>query len=589
MCVSRTRTVLLLLLAVLLAACSNSPTTPPPPPPIPTPQKEPTQLVVGVDAIPSGFNPHLIGNQSPLTTALATLVLPSVFRPDARGALQIDPTIATSATVSSTAPFTVTYELNLEASWSDNAPIAAEDFVYLWERMRGDVGTTDAAGYRLITDIKSRAGGKAVDVVFSHAYPGWQRLFSDLLPAHLLKDAPGSWTGALAGGLPTSGGPFKVIGVDRARGQVQLARNDAYWATPAVLDQLEFRRLDAAGMVAGLSSGDIAIALPEADQAVRTALGGLSPAPHVQIAPQPVVTQLGLRGDSGPMADPRVRQAMGAIIDRDAVRAAVAPEALPADAFGLAPSEPGYASTAPAGAPARPDPAYAARQLTAAGWARNAVTGRWDLPGGRPSQLVIGAAAERPEDQQVAQVVAKQLAAAGIAATVVAPTATDLFGLVTVPPTPPSPSPTPSVTPTPTPGPTRSAAPTTTSTSGGGVRVDMMVLPRNVGGDLGTELSSDYGCPQPTALVPAPPRSPTGFCSPALQPLFDELTSANPRPDLAGTVERLLWQQMPALPLFQPVTLVVSTAAADAATNVGPGPLESGPLTGAEDWRPSTG
>lgn len=581
--VSRTMTALLLVVAVALAACSNTPTTPPPAPPIPTPQKQPTQLVVGIDSIPSGFNPHLVGNSSPLTTALATLVLPSVFRPDAQGTPQLDPTIAKSATVSSTAPFTVTYELNLEASWSDNAPIAAEDFVYLWERMRGDPGTTDAAGYRLITDIRSRAGGKAVDVVFSQAYPGWQRLFSDLLPAHLLKDAPGSWTGALVGGLPTSGGPFKVIGVDRARGEVQLARNDAYWATPAVLDQLVFRRLDAAGTAAGLAAGDVAVALPEADQAVRAALGGLSPAPRVQIAPQPVVTQLGMRGDSGPMSDPRVRLAVGAIVDRDAVRAAVAPEALPANAFGLAPSEPGYAATAPASA--RPDPVYAAQQLTAAGWTRNTVTGRWDGPTGRPARLLIGAAAERPEDQQVAQIVARQLEAAGIAATVVAPTATDLFGLAVVPPTPPSSTP----TPTPTPRPTTSAPPTTTANPGGGVRVDLMVLPRNVGGDLGTELSSDYGCPQPTSLVPNPPRSPTGFCAPALQPLFDELTSADPRPGLAATVERLLWQQLPALPLFQPVTLVVSTAAADAATGIGPGPLESGPLTGARGWRPSTG
>jgi ABC-type transport system substrate-binding protein len=218
------------------------------------------------------------------------------------------------------------------------------------------------------------------------------------------------------------------------------------------------------------------------------------------------------------------------------------------------------------------------------GWSRNPTTGRWDLPSGRPAQLVIGAAAERPEDQQVARVVAAQLNAAGIGTTVVAPAATDLFGLPTVPATPPTPTPrpTPSARPTPT-----AAAPTSTSgsASGGGVRVDLMVMPRNVGGDVGTELSSDYGCPQPTSLVPNPPSLPSGFCVPALQPLFDELMSADPRPDLAATVERLLWEQVPALPLFQPVTLVVSTAAADAATGVAPGPLESGPVTGAQGWR----
>jgi len=42
---------------------------------------------------------------------------------------------------------------------------------------------------------------------------------------------------------------------------------------------------------------------------------------------------------------------------------------------------------------------------------------------------------------------------------------------------------------------------------------------------------------------------------------------------------------MPALPLFQPVTLVVSTPEADEATSIGPGSLLGGPLTGAPRWR----
>ncbi len=305
--------------------------------------------MVGVDDLGAGFNPHLLAHISPVTTALATLVLPSVFRPDAAGTLQLDRTIATSAEVVATEPFTVSYELNLEASWSTNAPIAAEDFVYLWERMRSEPGVVDAAGYKLITEVRSRAGGKAVDVVFSQAYPAWQQLFSDLLPAHLLKDAPGSWTGATLNGLPASGGPFRIMSVDRARGEVVLARNDLYWDTPTVLDQLVLRRLDPTAMATGLANGDVDVALPEAGTEVRTALGGLTPAPHVQPAPQPTVTQLGLRADTGPLADQRARQGVAAIIDREAIRAAVAPEALPADAFGLAPSEPGYAATAPAG------------------------------------------------------------------------------------------------------------------------------------------------------------------------------------------------------------------------------------------------
>jgi ABC-type transport system substrate-binding protein len=593
---------LVLALVVALAACSNEPVSPPPPAPIPTPQSEPTRLVVGVDDMGAGFNPHLIAHQSPVTTALATLVLPSVFRPDADGTMRLDPTIATSAEVTATEPFTVSYELNLEASWSTNAPIAAEDFVYLWEQMRSQPGVTDAAGYQLITQVRSRAGGKAVDVVFSHPYPAWQHLFSDLLPAHILKDAPGSWTGALTDGVPASGGPFRVTAVDRARGEVMLARNDLYWDTPTVLDQLLLRRFGPQELAPALAAGDVDVALPEAEPTIRTALGGLQPAPELQLAPKPIVTQLGMRADGGPLADARVRRGIAMLLDREAIRTAVAPESLAADAFGLAPSQPGYASTAPPDAPLRHDPAAAAQLLASAGWSRDLTTGRWAVAGG-PVSLVIGAANERLEDVDVARAVAEQLDAAGIEVTLVGPSAVDLFGQAAVPAVPPSPSPTPSPTaqpeapvttpaqPAQTPGapPTTPTTPTTTTSAlpatPGGVEVDLMVLPRTVGGDLGSELASDYGCPAPTTLVPEPPRPPAGFCFPALRPALDELVSASPRPETAGAVEQVLWAQLPFLPLFQPVNLVVSTPAGEAATGIGPGPLASGPVTGAQRWR----
>jgi ABC-type transport system substrate-binding protein len=581
--VTRARLLLVALVTMLLGfttACSDQPVEPRPPgqgtpTPTPTPKAEPTRLVVGVGDLPPGFNPHLLADRSPVTTALATLVLPAPFKVAADGTLQLDPTIVSSARVVDNQPFTVSYELNLEASWSDNAPIAAEDFVYLWQQMRSQPGVADAAGYQLITDVRSRAGGKAVDVVFDQPYPAWQQLFSGLLPAHLLKDAPGSWVGATTGGLPTAGGSFKVATVDRGRGEIVLARNDAYWDTPTVLDQLVLRRLGPSSLAAGLATGDIDVALPEADQAVRTALSGVTPTPRVQQAPQSSVTQLALRADTGPLRDVRVRQAIGKLVDRDALRAAVATDALPVDALGLAPSQPGYTPTAPP--TVAPDPAGAAQLLIAAGWKRDVVTGRWDTADGRAVRIIIGAAADRPNDVRVAEAVATQLHSAGMDAQVVAPSAIDLFGQPTVAPTPPSASPSATPTPTPTPTPTATTA---------GVAADVIVGPRAVGGDLGTELASAYGCPAATPQYPDPPRPPTGFCYPALQPLFNELMSSAPRADSEAVVERTLWQQMPALPLFQPITLVVSTAEADAATSIGPGSLLGGPLTGATRWRP---
>jgi hypothetical protein len=459
--------------------------------------------------------------------------------------------------------------------------------------MRAEPGVADAAGYRLITAVRSRAGGKAVDVEFSRPYPAWQHLFSGLLPAHLLKDAPGSWVGALRNGLPASGGPFKVNTVDRGRGEVVLVRNDVYWDTPTGVDQLVLRRLDPEGIAAGLASGDVDIAVPAANPALRTALVDLAPAPHTQPAPQAEVVTLGLRTDTGPLRSRAVRQAVAGLVDREAVRAAVAPESLAADAFGRAPSQPGYTASAPP----RPDAATVTAQLQQAGWTRAGPSAPWTR-GGTPVRLTIGAGAERPLDQRVAAVVAQQLTAAGVATTVVAPPAVDLFGAATVPATPPSATPTPTPTPTPTstptagptPTPTTTAAPTTTATPtaaapAAGVAVDLMVLPRPATADAATGIASEFGCvtADPTSAEQVP--GPTGFCQPFLDPLLDELMAADPRPGTAAVVEKELWSQAVELPLFQPVALVVSTPAADAATAVGPGPLLTGPLTGAQRWR----
>jgi hypothetical protein len=109
--------------------------------------------------------------------------------------------------------------------------------------------------------------------------------------------------------------------------------------------------------------------------------------------------------------------------------------------------------------------------------------------------------------------------------------------------------------------------------------VDITVMQRTVGGDPGTELASDYGCP-PTS----PPVAPAGSCVAPLRPLLDGLVTGIAGTELRDLVERELWRQLPAVPLFQQVDLVVSTPEADVATDVGTGPFTTGPLTGAQRW-----
>jgi ABC-type transport system substrate-binding protein len=694
-----------LLAVVALAGCADiarikpapAPPVLPPPPPPPAATGEGTRLIVGVGELGSGFNPHLVSDQSPVSTAVATMTLPSVFHPGPGGEPQLDTTVATSASVTSTAPFTVSYELNLAASWSDNTPIAAEDFVYLWQRMRTEPGVVDSAGYRLVTDVRSRAGGKAVDVVFSQAYPQWQRMFNDLLPAHILKDAPQGWGPALAESIPVSGGPFVVTSVDRARGQIVLVRNDHYWGTPAVLDNLELRRMDPTGMVDDLRSGDLGIAQVWPDQAWLAALRQLAGSVRLQQVPQPTVVQLAMRTDQGVMTDSRVRRAVGAMLNRDTLiglGSGNGAGGVRSDAQLMAPFDPGYRPTAPNGAPLRPDAGLAQELLTAAGYVRDA-QGRWSVLG-TPLKVTLGAPTDRPRYLQIAQEAARELQANGVATQVVTAPGPQLYTDPTVVPSPsPAPSsPAPSSStpgspapagavpggaapggvapdgrpapgaghgpapapatggarpgaapapvplaptpvartmaapprPTPTPGPPapgqpaagqqpgqaapaqaapgQAAPPSTGPAPTGappsssaaaappaapvGVVVDLEVMPRPAGDDVATAAASNYGCPPPMAGVPRPARSPTGFCFAALQPLLDAaLAGALTDEQVDATIEQILWQQLPAIPLFQEVTTLATTQAGDqAAGTPGPGPLTIGPFGGAPSWRP---
>ena len=240
------------------------------------------------------------------------------------------------------------------------------------------------------------------------------------------------------------GGPFRIVarrpGPRRGRARPQRP----LLGHPAVLDQLVLRRLDAAGD--GRRAG-------RRRRRRRAARRPSAADPHrarraarrrraLQPAPQPSVTQLGMRADAGPLADPRARQGI-ARADRpggDAgrggpdgaarrrVRAGPVPARLRADGArrrAAARTRRRRGSCSPRRAGAGPD-------RPAGGRSTGSRSGSSSAP--RPSG---------PRTWPVAALVADQLDAAGIDAIVVAPPAVELFGQPAVPATPPTPTPTP--------------------------------------------------------------------------------------------------------------------------------------------------
>lgn len=557
-----------------LAGCSTPPLPLVPPGQAstsPVVKQPPAQeVVVGVDQIGSGFNPHTLADLAPVSNAIADLVLPSAFQQRPDGQWQLDDTLLNAAEVTDSEPFTVTYRIRHNAQWSDTAPIAAEDFEYLADQMRTQPGVVDSAGYQLIDHVVSRDGGKTAEVVFRRPYTAWRTLFRHLLPAHLLKDAPGGWNNGLDGGIGVSGGPFAVTSVDTARGEMTLTRNDRYWDTPAGVDRILLREGSDAELVDALGSGGVQAALFGHPNAITEELLRAAKLPDATttVVRQPVVSSVLLRPSSTVLDDQRVRTAVAAALDRPSLIAtgvASGPSSeLRADAQVLAPSAPGYRATAPAaGPPVRPDPGLTRQLLTDAGFTQGEQG--WERAG-QPLRLVVAAAKEPEPYAVLATRVAAQLRAAGIQVDLRLTDPDDLFGNLLVP------------------ADKRTGSLGSASFGSSGPAADIAVVPQPAAGDPGTELASWSGCPLvvPAKLEPAPP-NPAGLCDVSLQPAIEQaLVGGDPVGSIPPEVEPALWQLMVTVPLYQQTSLLVTTGRV---RGVQPGTPLEGPFEGAARWQ----
>lgn len=572
---------------LLVAACAADP--PPAPQSTATtkaasPPPAAAQVIVGIDSIGAGFNPHLLSDQSPVNAAISSLVLPSSFRPvsdpsaPSGSRWEMDPSLLVSAAVTATSPFTVTYKIRPEAAWTDNAPIAADDFWYLWRQMVSQPGVVDPAGYDMVTGVQSVDGGKTAVVTFSQRYPAWRELFNDLLPAHIVKDVPGGFPAGLVKALPVTGGQFRVENIDPQRDEILLARNDRFWGPPAKPDQILFRRAGVpAALADSIRNGDTQVAQVHGGAA---AFAQLSAIPDVRTARiiTPRVMQLTLRAQESKLSDPLVRKGILGLLDVDLLAAvgAGSDNSVTLDrALVRAPSDPGYVATAPA----RPTKDGALALFAQAGYQvdRSAPESPVILPpdpsgagssiapvrpemtrgrisrNGQTLALVIGAAANDPTSVAVANTAADQLRSVGIAATV----------LVLDPPT--------------LYGPALAAN-----------RVDAIVGWHAAGGDLATVLASRYGCPAletaqvSTTPVPSTPPAPqpgakpvgpppeatplvrvpsnlTGICDRSIQPKISGALDGSISIDAAiAAVEPSLWAMSAVLPIMQDTTIVAA-------------------------------
>ncbi|MFE0088244.1 ABC transporter substrate-binding protein [Streptomyces sp. NPDC058991] len=385
-----------------------------------------------VDSVPTTLNAFQ-ADADGATARVAGAVLPSLFTPDQRGRPQLNPDYLESAELVDREPKQVVlYKLNQEAVWTDGREIGAPDFVAQWRALNGKDSaywTARNAGYERIEKIERGKSDLEVRVTFARPYADWRSLFSPLYPKETM-GSPASFNDGARAELPVTAGPFALQKVDSDDGTVTLVRNPRWWGDPAKLDSLVLRAVPRDRRAAALATGAVDLAEIDRGVADRIAVarkdqgggsGGSGPGAAAEVGEsadseqersagrggehgsallagergdagpmrftseqtalrgfvvrkslEPAYTQLALNGESGPLADERVRRAVARALDRrELAETVLKPLGLPAKPVGshlaLA-GQPGYADSS--GALGGQDTAEAQALLADAGWTR---------------------------------------------------------------------------------------------------------------------------------------------------------------------------------------------------------------------------
>ncbi|MEM9607158.1 MAG: ABC transporter substrate-binding protein [Actinomycetota bacterium] len=391
-----------------------------------------TSLEIGLDAALERFdtlNPHI----EPFNTQpLIGNVLPVLYELDAD--LVSTPSLAAAPPVIvSEDPLVIDYELRADAVWDDGTPITADDAVATYDYMLslGD----ELVGRQPYDSIGAVTAIDATTIRVEYAVPHYSYFLflsgnHPVLPAAALADH------AALGGVPAdfladeigfSGGPFSLSRADVGDGpgagvELRLAVNPAWWGDPPGLERITIRHYSGlADAVAALESSDVEAlylrrpTIGTADE--LDALDGVTPRPE-SVGPSAlaVFTETDRLG-----ADPAVRQAVMAALDRTALASAVLGPAVggavaPLDSLAWQPEHAnGRAPFVGIGG----DPEEARRVLAAAGW--TLVDGdpvdRWERDG-EELRLTLLIERQPPIGQLGASVpiqIVNDLAAAGIA------------------------------------------------------------------------------------------------------------------------------------------------------------------------------
>ena len=261
-------------------------------------------------------------------------------------------------------PLTVKYTISDDAKWSDGTPVTAGDFIVHWAA-NNDTVKAEGSETPLFDSIsfeqgkyipeapEGEADGKEFTVTYPEPYADWEILISTALPAHIVAEEAGMSFEELVtaakekdvealtpaaefwndgwdfspGELPDASlvpsmGPYKFKDGGWQAGQsITLEANPEYWGTPAATKELVLRFADPKTHVQALQNGDLDVIEPQATVDTLQQLEGLGDDVNVQTGDQLTWEHVDYnRGEGSVFADsPELREAFALCLPRQQI------------------------------------------------------------------------------------------------------------------------------------------------------------------------------------------------------------------------------------------------------------------------------
>ncbi|MQS12360.1 ABC transporter family substrate-binding protein [Streptomyces kaniharaensis] len=264
------------------------------------------------------WNPFQVDGRYGDAVDIMRALEPDLFTTDASGTFRANPDYLVEAGVTSTAPQVITYKLNPKARWSDGKPLGFQDFKADWEASNGKkdgYNIADSAGYELISSVEQGADPTEVKVTFAEPYADWQNLFRPLIPAAGIATADDFNKGWVER-IPITAGPLKIGVADKTAQTLTLVPDESWRGTRPKAAKITFRVMSQSATTQSYLNNEIDLAAA----ATATAYGQLKDAKDTVIRSASPWDEVHISfGSGGPLADRKVRQALGKALDRSAL------------------------------------------------------------------------------------------------------------------------------------------------------------------------------------------------------------------------------------------------------------------------------